>query len=126
MDSNAARPQTIPPLPQTFPPKSNLGRNLIVTGSAILIIIILMGTGYMLFISNAKKVTYTAQVYNQPTPPTKPILSPTPSVYQVNVKDTSDSTIDQDTQATNQSLDSIDTDLNNVDQSFNDQQTNLQ
>lgn len=93
---------------------------------AVLIIIILLVTGYMLLMGNAKKNTNTAQVYPQPTVKVKPIATPTPSVYQINPKDTSDNAIDQDTQVSSQSLNSLDTDLNNVDQSFNDQQTNLQ
>jgi hypothetical protein len=126
MDNNIVTPQIIPPLPQTSPVKSNMGRNLIVAVSAILIIIILIGTGYMLFLGNVKKATYTAQVYTQPTVAAQPTVTPTPSAYQVNPKDTSDTAINQDTQVVNQSLNNLDTDLNNVDQSFNDQQTNLQ
>jgi len=126
MDNNLGATQMIPPLSQTPPQKSNLGRNLIVAVSAILIVIVLIGTGYILFFGNAKKTTYTAQVYNQPTTAVMPTVIPTPSTYQVNVKDTSDNAINKDTQAVDQNLNSLDTDLNNVDQSFNDQQTNLQ
>jgi flagellar basal body-associated protein FliL len=130
MDNNIVNPQVpvqvIPPLPQMPVQKSNTGRNLIVVISAILIVIILIGTGYILFSSNSKKSTYTAQVYTQPTTAVTPSVTPTPSVYQINTKDTSDNAIDQDAQAANQNLNSLDTDLNNVDQSFNDQQTNLQ
>ena len=119
-------PQTVGPLPQTPQSKSNMERNIIVAISAVLIVIILIGTGYMLFLGNAKKGTYTAKVYNQPTPAVSSTVTPTPSVYQINVKDTSDNAINQDAQATDQSLNGLDSDLNNVDQSFNDQQTNLQ
>jgi hypothetical protein len=55
-----------------------------------------------------------------------PTIIPTPSVYQVNVKDASDNAINQDTQVTGQNLNNINSALNTVDQSFNDQQTNLQ
>jgi len=127
MDTNFEVPQAIPPLPQMPPAKSNTGRNLVVAVSAILIIVVLIGIGYMLFQGKAKKVAYTAQSYNQPTTVVvSPTVTPTPSAYQVNAKDTSDTAINQDTQATDQSLKSLNTDLNNVDQSFNDQQTNLQ
>lgn len=126
MDNNIGASQVIPPLPQSLPEKSNLGRNLIVAISAILIVFVLIGSGYMLFFSNTKKAAYTAQVYNQPTAAVAPSLTPTPSVYLINVKDTSDNAINQDAQSTDQNLNSLDTDLNNVDQSFNDQQTNLQ
>lgn len=130
MDSNLPNPQmtsqVIPPLPQMPPAKSNTGRNLLVAISALLIIVILLGSGYTLFFGTTQKKSYTAKVYNQPAVTANPTAFPTPSVYQVNVKDASDNAINSDTQATNQSLNSLDTDLNNVDQSFNDQQTNLQ
>ena len=91
--------------------------------SAVIIVLVLLVSGYLLLF-NKSQMTHNAQVYNQPT--TTPIATPTPTTYQVNVKDTSDSAIEQDTQATSQSLSNIDADLNNVDQSFNDQPTNLQ
>jgi len=126
MDNNVVVPQSIPPLPQMPQAKSNMGRNLIVAISAVLIIVILVGTGYLMLMGSAKKKTYTAQVYSQPVVVVSPTVTPTPSVYQVNAKDTSDNAINQDTQATDQSLNNLNTDINNVDQSFNDQQTNLQ
>jgi len=49
-----------------------------------------------------------------------------PSTYQANPKDTSDNAINQDAQAAGQNLNNVDNALNSVDQSFNDQQTNLQ
>jgi uncharacterized protein HemX len=117
----------IPPLQQTPPVKSNMGRNLVVAISAILILAVLAGVGYMMFLGNAKKTTHTAKVYAQPTVAATPTVMPMQSSdYQVNVKDTSNSAIDQDTQAADQNLNNIDKDLNNVDQSLNDQQTNLQ
>jgi hypothetical protein len=126
MENNVDTSQMIPPLPQMPPAKSNVGRNIVIAISAFLIVIVLIGTGYMLLSSNAKKATYTAQVYNQPTTVAKPTIIPTPSIFQVNIKDTSNSAIDQDNQAVSQNLNSLDADLNNVDQSFSDQQTNLQ
>jgi flagellar basal body-associated protein FliL len=126
MDNGIGAPQAIPPLPHTSPVKSNTGRNLVAATLVILIIFVLVGSGYMLFMGNAKKTTYTAQVYNQPTVAVSPTVTPTPTVYKVNVKDSSDNAINQDTQAANQDLNNLDTNLNNVDQSLNDQQTNLQ
>ena len=131
MDNNQTVPiqtvapqTTIGPLPPTSQPKSKMGRNVILLVLGILIIIILAATGYMMFLGNKK--TYTAQVYNQPTIKLQPTATPTPSIYQVNPKDSSNSAIDKDNQAADQSLNTLDTDLNNVDQSFNDQETNLQ
>jgi len=37
--------------------KSNMGRNLIVAISAVLIIVILVGTGYLMLMGSAKKKT---------------------------------------------------------------------
>ena len=117
------------PLSQAPLKKSNLGRNLVMIISAVLIVVILIGTGYLFVAGNAKKAAYNKiQVYNNQNPPvvTKPTVMPTPSIYQINTKDTSDSAINNDTTATNRDLNSLDVDLNNVDQSFNDQQINLQ
>ena len=94
--------------------------------SAVLIVVILAATGYLLFLGSAKKTTNNAQVYNQPVVSVSPTAIPTPSVYQINTKDTSDNAITNDTTAVNQNLNNLDSDLNSVDQSFNDQQTNLQ
>lgn len=81
--------------------------------------------GYMLM--GAGKVTTVApKNANVFVEPTKPIGSPTPSVYQTNPNDTTDNAINQDTQITNTELNNLDTSLNNVDQSLLDKQTNLQ
>ena len=118
-------PQTNP-MPQILPTKSNMGRNLVMIISAVLIVVVLSATGYLLFLGSAKKPANKIQVYVQPTVTAKPTATPTPSAYQINVKDTSDNAINNDTTAVNQNLGSLDNSLNNVDQSFNDQQTNLQ
>jgi hypothetical protein len=115
---------SMPQIPQA---KSNLGRNLVTIISAVLIVVVIAATGYLLILGNAKKTAnIKVQGYMQPTIVISPTTAPTPSIYQVNPKDTSDSAINSDTTAVNQNLNSLDTDLNNVDQSFNDQQTNLQ
>jgi hypothetical protein len=127
MDNNPIIQQYNSQLPQMNQPKSSLGRNLVMIISAVLIVVILVTTGYLVFVGNAKKVAYNkVQSYIQPTISVSPSATPTPSVYQINPKDTSDSAINSDTTVANQNLNSLDTDLNNVDQSFNDQQTNLQ
>jgi len=127
MDNNPVVSQFNTQLPPISPAKSSLGRNLVMIISAVLIVVILAGTGYLLFLGSAKKAAYNkVQSYVQPTITISPTTVPTPSVYQINPKDTSDSAISNDTDAVNQNLNSLDTDLNNVDQSFNDQQTNLQ
>ncbi len=128
MDNNPVINPQLNPMPQTqIPPtKSNLGRNLVMIISAVLIVVVLLATGYLLFLGSAKKPANKIQVYVQPTVTAKPTATPTPSVYQINPKDTSDSAINSDTTAVNQNLNSLDSNLNSVDQSFNDQQTNLQ
>jgi len=119
-------PQAIGPLPQSPQKKSNAGRNLIMILSAVLIVVILVATGYLIFLGSTRKTTYNAQVYNQPTVSAKPTATPQQTSYQSNPKDTSDQAIDQDSQAANKKLTNLDTDLSNVDQSLNDQATNLQ
>ena len=127
MDNNPVISQLNNKLPQMNQPKSNLGRNLVMIISAVLIIVVVAATGYLLFLGNAQKTAYNkVQSYIQPTITISPTTAPVPSVYQVNPKDTSNAAINSDTIVTNQNLNSLDTDLNNVDQSFNDQQTNLQ
>ena len=114
-------------LPSVSPKKSNLGRNLVMIISAVLIVVILAATGYLIFLGNAQKTANNkVQGYVGPTIPAGPTVTPTPSVYQINPKDTSDSAINSDTTVANQNLNSLDSNLNSVDQSFNDQQTNLQ
>jgi hypothetical protein len=127
MDNNPViTSQTNPVLPTT-PVKSNLGRNLVMIISAVLIVVILAATGYLIFLSKTQKTAYNkVQGYVGPTIPAVATITPTPSVYQINPKDTSDSAINSDTTVANQNLGNLDSDLNNVDQSFNDQQTNLQ
>jgi len=127
MDNNPVAPQVNDTLIQIPPTKSNLGRNLLMIFSAVLIVFILAGTGYVLFLSSFKKpVSNKIQVYNQSNVKVKPTITPTPSVYQINLKDTSDNAINNDTTTANENLNNLDSDMNNVDQSFNDQQTNLQ
>ena len=127
MDNNPVSSQLNSTLPQMNQPKSNLGRNLVMIISAVLIVVVITATGYLLILGNAKKTAYNkVQSYIQPTVAISPKTSPTPSVYQVNPKDTSNAAINSDTTIANQNLNNLDTDLNNVDQSFNDQQTNLQ
>lgn len=126
MDNNPVIVPQTNPTPQVPPTKPNLGRNLVMIISAVLIVVVLAATGYLLFFGSAKKTTNKVQVYNQPAVPANPIATPTPSVYQINPKDTSDNAITNDTTAVNQNLNNLDSSLNNVDQSFNDQQTNLQ
>ena len=116
-----SQPQSQNPLPTTPQPKTGMGRILAVIISLIIIVTVAGVSAYFLFANKTPK-TYNAQVYNQPTT----TVSPSPTVYQINQKDTSDSAINQDTQAANSDLNNLNGDLNNVNQSFNDQQTNLQ
>lgn len=131
MENNFETPQSqsvspVSPLLQTQPNKSSFGKTLAMLVALGILVIVLLVSGYFIFLNKSQKVTYNAQVYNQPTimPTATPI--PSPSVYQVNTKDTSDKAIIQDTAATDQNLNNINSALNSVDQSFNDQQTNLQ
>ena len=130
MDNNLGNVQpAINPLPQSQVPqnKSNLGRILLMIVSGVLTIVVLVGIGYMLFLSRSNSTIHSAQVYNQPMVPTSAVTpTPQPTNYQINPKDTSSQAINQDAQAVNQDLNNVSSDLNNVDQSFNDQQTNLQ
>ncbi len=82
--------------------------------------IVVAGYKYMGVNSNSIQ---NANVYAEPT---KPPVTPTPSVYTSNPNDTSNSAIDKDTQVTNNGLSNLNSSLNAVDQSLSDQQTNLQ
>src|ERR1035437_515699 len=96
-------------LSSVSPKKSNMGRNLVMIISAILIVIIWAATGYLIFLGNAQKtVNNKIEGYVGPTIPAGPTATPTPSVYQINPKDTSDSAITSDTTAVNHNLNSLD------------------
>ena len=130
MDNNLGSiPRSATPLPvrpQVPQNKPNLGRILLMIVSAVLIVVVLVGIGYMLFLNySSQNKPHSAQVYNQQEM-IPPIATPQPTNYQINPKDTTNQAIEQDTQAINQNLNGVNNDLNNVDNSFNDQQTNLQ
>jgi hypothetical protein len=126
MENNLETSQPVNPSSQFTQTKMGMNRPMVLLVSISIIAIVLVIFGYTLFLHNAKKPTYNAQVYNQPTIVVTPTVSPVPSIYQVNTKDASDNAINQDAQVAGQNLNNIDSALNNVDQSFNDQQTNLQ
>ena len=111
---------SLPPQP-SLPKENDSGKKILLL-LGFLGIVILLGIGYIFYSKTPK--TYNATVYNQPTTVTS--VSPSPSVYQSNPKDTSDQAINQDTNATSTDLNSLDSSLSSVDQSLNDQQTNLQ
>ncbi|MGA2911461.1 MAG: hypothetical protein ABSE17_02360 [Candidatus Levyibacteriota bacterium] len=124
MENSSETPQPITPLPQAPQAKIGTGRILAMLISIVIIVIVLVLSGYLLFFNKGQKTTPNIQVYNQST--VTPTITPIPSTYQINVKDTSDNAINQDTQAADQDLNNLNSNLNNVNQSFNDQQTNLQ
>jgi predicted PurR-regulated permease PerM len=128
MENNLETPQvqSVNPLPQTPQPKIGVGRILPVVISVVIIISVLALSGYFLFMNKTQKTAQNTQVYVQPTVVVSPTITPIPSSYKINTKDTSDNAINQDTQAANQDLNNLNGDLNNVNQSFSDQSTNLQ
>ena len=85
--------------------------------------IVFVGYRFMGASNTPTTVAQNANVYKEPARVT---ASPTPSVYQSNPADTTDTAIDQDTQISNNSISGLDASLNEVDQSLKDQQTNLQ
>jgi hypothetical protein len=82
--------------------------------------------GYKFMGANTTTVSpnpQNANVYNEPT---KTVVSPTPSVYQSNPTDTSDSAINQDSQISGNNISNLNSSINDIDQSLTDKQTNLQ
>jgi flagellar basal body-associated protein FliL len=123
--SQPVQPVQAPISQAPLEPKSNSAQKyLLIIFGVILIMVIAVG-GLLYFVLNKKtsSVVHNAQVYNVPT---TAVPTPQLTIYQVNAKDVSNQAIDQDTQNAGQNIDSLNSDLNNVDQSFNDQQTNLQ
>jgi hypothetical protein len=115
----------VQPQPQVQPtpqPASGGGKKWLKIVLLLLVLVILAVAGFFGYsYFNASK-TYNAGVYNYPTSaPT----TPTPTEV-VNPKDTTDSAIDSDNKVVDQELNNLNTDINGVDQSLNDKQTNLQ
>jgi hypothetical protein len=108
--------------PQSYPsPQKDNSTKKVLLLLGFLAAVALLGVGYI-FYSKTPKV-YNATVYSQPT---TSVITPAPSVYQSNPKDTSNQALNQDTQASSQDLNNLDSSLNSVDQGLSDQQTNLQ
>jgi hypothetical protein len=96
----------------------------------LLLLIIIVGItaglvygGWMLM-GGENKIATNPKNANVFVGPTKTV-SPTPSVYQINPSDTSDGAIDKDTQIVSDNLNTLDTNISDVDKSLKDQQTNL-
>lgn len=116
-------PQTVVQPSQVSPaPSNNSKKKMLWILAAVLILVVLLGGGYFYYISFNQQKTYNATLYNEPSTQ----YTPTPTQYQSDPKDTSDTGIDKDSQVANQNINFLDSDLKNVDQSLNDQQTNLQ
>lgn len=109
------------PLPTVAPePKKGSKMKMIIT--LVIILVILGGLGFFGYSYFKTAKTYNAGVYNYPTAvPT----TPTPTDV-VNPNDTTDSAIDSDNKVVDQGLNNLNSDINGVDQSLNDKQTNLQ
>lgn len=117
--------QPVSPI-QSTPPSGNkkFSSKVLISVVAAIFLIILLITGGYLYLQQGRK-TYNATVYNQSPIPT-PSATPTPTGSQINPNDTSNQALNQDSKILDQNLSSASSDLNNTDQSFSDQQTNLQ
>ena len=115
--------QPITPVSNYAPKKGNNGKLVV----AILVVLVIVGLtlGGYLYLTKYPKKTYNATVYNQPVVKSTPIPQPT-SVPTINPNDSTNQALGQDSQILNQNLNGVNSDLNSLDQSFNDQQTNLQ
>ncbi len=118
----SVQPMTPSPVQNSTPsaPKGGMGKRILLLVVVVLLLLSIAGGGYYLFLNSNK--SKNANIYVQPTT----VVTPTPQAYQFNPKDTSDQAITNDSAATNQNLNSIDSSLNSVDQGLSDQQTNLQ
>lgn len=109
------------PLPTAVPePKKGPKMKMII--ALVIVLVILGGLGFFGYSYFKTAKTYNAGVYNYPTAVP---ASPTPTDV-VNPNDTTDSAIDSDNKVIDQGLNNLNSDINGVDQSLNDKQTNLQ
>ena len=137
MDNTSPTPQAITPEPQVsslntspLPPQNppvksslGMGKGILTALALILIVLVAAGALYFYFFKSAK--TYNASVYT-PSKTAQVIVTPTPSVPQINKNDSSNNALNSDSTVINSGISNASTDLNGVDQSFSDQQTNLQ
>lgn len=143
MDLNSANQvQTADPmgtLPTQVPPINNQPQPEVATSQSpkrgrkwlkvllVLIFLVLISAGGFLAYKYyfTPNTTYNAGVYKEPQTAAK-VATPTPSGYQANPVDTSNQALDSDTGQIDKNMTNLNSDLNNVDQSVSDQQTNLQ
>ena len=147
MDPNTqtptSNPQVVNPLPQAqpvvpqpvtpqsqsqpvaqMPPQQGKGssKKIFKLLLVVFILVILSLGGFLAYSYFNSQEKYNAGVYNYPTPVP---ATPTPTDV-LNPNDTSDSSIDNNNQIVDKSLNDLNADLNSVNDSLNDKQTNLQ
>lgn len=141
MDPNSANQQpvmsqpVVNPLPQTpiapqvspepQQPAGKGGKKWLKIVLILLVLVILVLGGYFAYTYYFAQSTYNAGVYEEPQS-TAVSPTPTPSGYQVNPSDTTDAAIDADTAEVDKNMTNLNSDINGVDQSVSDKQTNLQ
>lgn len=114
--------QTLPPvMPSSVTLPQNKGSKAKIALVLVVILLVLGVLGFVAFSYFNSAKTYNAGVYNYPT---QAPITPTPTGV-VNPNDTTDSAIDSDSKVVDQQLNNLNSDINGVDQSLNDKQTNL-
>lgn len=113
--------------PQTPPanaPKKGMGKSMLLVAAFILLIGLVVAGILYLYLAKSPQ-TYNASVYTPPkTQATSP--SPTPTGTGINQNDNSNNALNSDSSLIDKDVNSASSDLDGVNQSFNDQQTNLQ
>ena len=114
-------PPQAPPAPQV---KKSIRKNIVIAFVLILIVVSAVGVLYFYFSKSPK--TYNATMYTPPKT-VKASPSPTPTTEPlINKNDNSNRALDSDSSLINKDINTASSDLNGVNQSFSDQQTNLQ
>jgi peptidoglycan hydrolase CwlO-like protein len=126
MEENLQTPQPVYPtntIPDVSSVNNSSGSNIKFTFALIVGLIVLvvgLSSYAYLNLNHQSKNLATTQSVAIPT------LTPTPTVYVPNPKDTSPSAINNDTSNLNQNITNLGNDVQDVNQSFSDQQPNLQ
>lgn len=116
-------PVVPPPPPPVETPKTS-NKKLLLILSVILVavlIVVAAGTYYLSITSKNSAKTQEFEAISSPTP----TVTAVPSEPEVTSKDTSDNSLDQDSKVLDQNINNLSNDATSIDNSFSDQQTDL-